>query len=149
MSLCSQSKTKSFKQGDVHIRLMRDNYAQIYSNKQNNNQDNIGLTACLFNSLNSILLHLFHICSTPQHPLLTYMSCLYICTSPASIFPLSYFLYTTHFKAVNGIISVNTTIKDDGILQFYIPVCGGVLLMSMHTLRHRFTSTLMYGLPKE
>lgn len=56
-------ETKNFKQGDVHIRLMRDNYAQIYSNKENNNQGKTGLMVCLFNFLNSTLLHLFHICS--------------------------------------------------------------------------------------
>lgn len=47
-------------------------------------------------------------------------------------------------EAVNGTISVNITI----IFQFYIPVSGGVLLMSMHALQHRFTSTCIYGLPK-
>lgn len=101
VSLGSQSKTKSFKQGDVQIRfirLMRDNYAQIYSNKQNN-QDKTALTVCLFNFLNSILLHLFHICSV----LLLSILCLltFFAYASAQVSPL-YFLfcipsYVTHF----------------------------------------------------
>jgi len=67
---------------------MRDNYAQIYSNKENNNQGKTGLMVCLFNFLNSTLLHLFHICSVLFLSILCLLT--FLAYTSAEVLPLCF-----------------------------------------------------------